>query len=92
MSGSFSLMGVRDIHSMNAIKTPLATIINVTAFFFFVLRGLVVWPLAILMAASAIMGGYGGARTARHVNPRLVRYFVVIVGLLVSGWLFIKSF
>jgi uncharacterized membrane protein YfcA len=92
MLGSFSLMGLRDIHRMNAIKTPLATIINVTAFFFFALRGLVVWPLAILMAAGAIIGGYGGARSAKHVNPRLVHYCVVIVGLLVSGWLFIKSF
>jgi hypothetical protein len=92
MLGSFSLMGLRDIHKMNAIKTPLATIINVTAFLFFALRGFVVWPLAIPMAVGAIMGGYGGARTAKHVNPRLVHYCVVVVGLLVSGWFFIKSF
>jgi uncharacterized membrane protein YfcA len=92
MLGSFSLMGLGDIHKMNAIKTPLAAIINLTAFFFFALKGLVVWPLAILMAGGAIMGGYGGARTAKHVNPRLVHYCVVIVGLVVSGWLFIKSF
>ena len=67
-------------------------LINVTAFFFFALKGLVVWPLAILMAAGAIIGGYGGARSAKHVNPRLVYYCVVAVGLLVSSWLFIKSF
>ena len=92
MLGSFSLMGMRDIHKMNAIKTPLATIINITAFFFFALKGLVVWPLAILMSAGAIIGGYGGARSAKRVNPRLVHYCVVAIGLLVSSWLFIKSF
>jgi uncharacterized membrane protein YfcA len=92
MLGSFSVMGLRDIHKMNAIKTPLATIINITAFFFFALKGLVVWPLAILMAAGAIIGGYGGARSAKRVNPRLVHYCVVAIGLLVSSWLFIKSF
>jgi len=92
MLGSFSVMGLRDIHKMNAIKTPLAAIINITAFFFFALRGLVVWPLAILMATSAIIGGYGGARSAKHVNPRLVHYCVVAIGLLVSSWFFIKSF
>jgi len=90
MLGSFSLMGLRDIHEMNAIKTPLAAIINVTAFFFFALKGLVVWPLAILVAAGAITGGYGGARASKHVNPSLIHYCVVVVGLLVSGWFFIK--
>ena len=92
MLGSFSLMGLRDIHKMNAIKTPLAAIINVTAFVFFALRGLVVWPLAIVMAAGAITGGYGGARLAKHVNPRLLYFCVIAIGLLVSGWFFIKSF
>jgi uncharacterized membrane protein YfcA len=92
MLGSFSIMGLRDIHKMNAIKTPLAAIINVTAFFFFALKGLVVWPLAILMSAGAIIGGYGGARSAKRVNPNVVHYVVVAIGLLVSGWFFIKSF
>ena len=92
MLGSFSIMGLRDIHEMNAIKTPLATIINVTAFFFFALKGLVAWPLAILMAVGAIIGGYVGARSAKRLNPRLVHYVVVAIGLLVSSWFFIKSF
>jgi uncharacterized membrane protein YfcA len=92
MLGSFSIMGLRDIHEMNAIKTPLATIINVTAFFFFALKGFVAWPLAVLMALGAIVGGYVGARSAKRVSPRLVHYVVVAIGLLVSGWFFIRSF
>jgi uncharacterized membrane protein YfcA len=92
MLGSFSIMGLRNIHEMNAIKTPLAAIINVTAFFFFALKGLVAWPLAILMAVGAIIGGYVGARSAKRVNPRLVHYVVVAIGLLVSAWFFVKSF
>jgi hypothetical protein len=92
MLGSFSIMGLRDIHKMNAMKTPLAAIINLTAFFFFALKGLVVWPLAIFMAAGTIIGGYVGARSAKHVNPTLIYYCVVVIGLLVSGWLFINSF
>jgi uncharacterized membrane protein YfcA len=92
MLGSFSLMGLRDIQKMNAIKTPLAAIINATAFVFFAFRGLVVWPLAILMAAGSIAGGYGGARLAKHVNPRVLHFCIVAVGLLVSGWFFVKSF
>ncbi len=92
MLGSFSLMGLRDINKMNALKTPLAAIINVTAFVFFALKGLVVWFLAFLMMAGAIIGGYGGARLARRTDPRVVHICVVAIGLLVTAWFFLKSF
>ncbi len=92
MLGSFSLMGLRDINKMNAMKTPLAAIINVTAFVVFAFKGLVVWYLAFLMMVGAIIGGYGGARLARRTNPRLVHICVVAIGLLVTAWFFVKSF
>ena len=92
MLGSFSIMGLRDINKMNALKTPLAAIVNLTAFVFFALRGLVVWYLAGLMVVGAVIGGYAGARLATHVDPRLLHYGIVIVGLIVSGWFFLKAF
>ena len=88
MLGSLSVMGMRDIHEMNAIKTPLSALINVTAFVFFAFKGYVVWSLAVLMAAGAILGGYAGARLAKRVDPRLVHFCIVAVGLLVSCWFF----
>lgn len=92
MLGSFSVMGLRDIHKMNAMKTPLAAIINVTAFVFFAYKGLVAWYLALLMMVGAIIGGYAGARLAKHVNPRSLHYVVVAIGLIVSVWFFTHSF
>lgn len=91
MLGSLSVMGLRDIHRMNGLKTILGTLINVIAFFFFAIKGLVVWQLAILMALGAITGGYVGARTAKRVDQRYIRGFVIAVGLVVSAWLFLKS-
>lgn len=90
MLGSLSVMGLRDIHRMNGLKTILATVINIIAFFFFAFKGLVVWNLAILMAIGAIVGGYAGARTAKLVAPSYIRAFVIAVGLFVSVWLFVK--
>jgi uncharacterized membrane protein YfcA len=92
MLGSFSIMGLCDIHEMNAMKTPLAAIINVTAFVFFAYKGLVVWYLALLMMVGAIIGGYSGARLAKRVNPRPMHYIVVAIGLIVSIWFFAKLF
>jgi uncharacterized membrane protein YfcA len=61
MLGSPSVIGLRDTYVMNALKTALSTLINVTAFAFFEFKGLVVWPLAILMAVVSITRGYVGA-------------------------------
>lgn len=90
MLASLSVMGLRDIHRMNGLKTILATLINVIAFVFFALKGLVVWHLAVLMALGALIGGYGGARLAKRVDQRYIRAFVIVVGLVVSVWLFVK--
>lgn len=90
MLGSLSVMGLRDIHRMNGLKTILGTFINVIAFVFFALKGLVVWGLAVLMAIGAIIGGYAGARLAKRVDQNYIRAFVIVVGLVVSVWLFIK--
>lgn len=90
MLGSFSLMGLRDINEMNAIKTTLGALINGTAFIFFAIKGLVVWPLAILMSVGAIIGGYGGARFATRVDPRIIHFCIIAIGLIVSVWLFVK--
>jgi len=90
MLGSLSVMGLRDIHRMNGLKTILGTFINVIAFIFFAIKGLVVWNLAVLMAIGAIIGGYVGARMAKRVDQRYIRAFVITVGAVVSVWLFLK--
>ncbi|MBI5303055.1 MAG: sulfite exporter TauE/SafE family protein [Chloroflexi bacterium] len=90
MLGSFSIMGLRDVHKMNAMKTILAAMINFLAFCFFAWRGLVVWQLAVWMAIGAILGGYLGARLAKRINQRDLRNFIVVVGVLVSGWLLLR--
>ena len=90
MLGSLSIMGLTDIHRMNGLKTILATFINVIGFIFFAFKGLVWWNLAILMAIGAIIGGYVGARAAKRVDQRYIRAFVIVVGLSVSVWLFVK--
>jgi uncharacterized membrane protein YfcA len=90
MLASLSLMGLRDIHQMNGVKTILGTLINVIAFVFFAVKGLVVWPLAALMAVGAMTGGYLGARLAMRIDQRWVGRFVIVIGLGVTLWLFVR--
>jgi uncharacterized membrane protein YfcA len=90
MLGSLSVMGLRDIHRMNGLKTILGTLINVVAFTFFAVKGLVVWHLAAPMAVGAIAGGWIGARSAKRIDQRWLRAFITVIGLVVSAWLFVR--
>jgi hypothetical protein len=92
MLGSLSIMGMRDIHKMNALKTPLQAVINMTAFVFFAIKGLVSWPSAFVLCIGAITGGYGGARLAKRVDQKILNASIVALGIVVSAWLFYKAF
>ena len=90
MLASLGLMGLRDIHQMNALKTLLSSLINGIALLYFAVKGLVVWHIALLMAAGAVCGGYWGARIAKRIDQNYLRFFIMAVGLVVSAWLFAK--
>ena len=80
MLGLLAMIGMDDIHGMNALKSLLAAAINGAAVVTFVLARVVEWPQALLMLVGAALGGYGGARVAQKLNPGLVRAFVILVG------------
>lgn len=90
MLASLSIMGLRDIHRMNAIKVTMATVINGVALAYFIFEGRVVIPIAVLMAIGGLAGGYFGARYAKRVPQHYIRTFVVVAGLLISVWLFVR--
>jgi uncharacterized protein len=76
--------GLANIHQMNALKSFGAVLINLTASLAFLAGGQVHLRLAIVMAAGAILGGWGGGKLAQRIGQRSVRWIVVAVGV-VSG-------
>ncbi len=91
MLASLSVMGLQDIHRMNALKTALAFVINGIALLFFALSGIVHWPLAVLMGLGGLLGGYAGARLAKRVAQHHLRAFVIVMGLAASAYLFVRA-
>ncbi len=89
MLACLTLMGMEHIHAMNALKTLLSVLINGVAVVAFVLARAIFWPEAIVMIAGAILGGYGGARTAQRIDPLLVRRFVIAIGFSLTVYFFI---
>jgi uncharacterized membrane protein YfcA len=90
MLALLAVMGMDDIHAMNALKTVLASLINAVAVITFVFAHTVVWSHAPVMIAGAILGGYGGARIARKLNPLFVRRFVIAVGFTMTALFFFR--
>jgi uncharacterized protein len=84
------LLGLEQIHEMNALKVLQASLINGVAVLTFALAGAVQWPIALLMAAGGIVGGYGGAALARRVNPVAVRWVIIVVSVSLTLYFFIR--
>jgi uncharacterized membrane protein YfcA len=92
MLAAFGFLGFTNIHHMNALKNLNGMCINGIAAALFIVKGLVDWRLALLMAAGAILGGYAGAGTARRVGQSTVRATIIGIGFALTAWLLVRQF
>ena len=76
---------------LNALKQGVAFAVNVAAALFFLFSGQVVWPMAIVMAAGALLGGILGGKLAGRVKPATLRWVVVSAGVVISIVYFIRG-
>lgn len=90
MLATLAMMGMENIHVMNALKTVLASCINGVAVITFVIAGAVYWPQAVIMIVGAVIGGYGGAYFARKLDPRWIRSVVIFVGFAMTIYFFVR--
>lgn len=81
----FGLLGHTDMHGMNGLKNLLSAVLSLISAATFVAAGLIAWQPALLMAVSATLGGYAGARLSRRiVRTDLLRVFIVLVGAVMT--------
>jgi len=92
MLAALAMMGLPDIHVMNAVKTLYGTVINIMASIVFIVEGKVEWRLAAPMLIFGTIGGYVGARVARRIDPARVRRGVVAIGFALAAYYFYKRF
>jgi uncharacterized protein len=92
MLSSLELMGIHDIHELNALKVVLAFVMNFVTLMVFIVEGVVNWRYGILMAICSIVGGYFGARMAKRTPKNIVRGIVVAIGFGISAYSFYRRF
>lgn len=91
MLAVLNIMGIENIHNMNAFKSWLATCINAVAIAYFIFAQKIVWFDAIIMAVAAVIGGYASADIARKLPQVLVQYFITGVGLSMTVYFFMNK-
>ncbi|MEI8037814.1 MAG: sulfite exporter TauE/SafE family protein [Verrucomicrobiota bacterium] len=92
MLASLGLIGLTDIHQMNALKNVLGSLINLVAAAWFVASGMVDWNRAGVMTVGAVTGYYLGANLSQRIPQRLVRLAVTAIGLAMSAIMFYRQF
>lgn len=79
-----------DLRRLNAVKGALSLIISVVSAVVFAIGAPVDWLAAALLAPATLVGGYIGAHLAGRLSAALLRAAVVVVGLAVSIYLFVR--
>jgi uncharacterized membrane protein YfcA len=72
------------VQRMNAAKNLLTLLVNVVAAvsYSLVASDRISWPVAGLIAAGSLLGGWLGARYGRRLSPTALRSTIVVVGLI----------
>src|SRR5664280_1311986 len=91
MLAALSILGLHDIHEMNSLKVVFGGSINGIAAAYFIWAHMVYWPDVLIMAVGAILGGIGGAGTARNIGRTAVRRIVIAIGFGMAVSLFVKK-
>jgi uncharacterized membrane protein YfcA len=79
------------VRSAGATKNVLASVMNAAAVAIFVFTPDIPWAKVAVVAAGAIIGGYGGALMLKRVDERLIRGVVVVLGLCLTVSLFVRG-
>jgi len=87
-----AVLGMADIHRMNALKTLLGALINGVAVVAFIIAGAVAWAPGVVMIAGGVTGGYAGAALARRVDPKHVRWLVLGVAWTMTAYFFVRTY
>jgi uncharacterized membrane protein YfcA len=77
------------VRRAGATKNVLASVMNAGAVAIFLFTPAIPWSRVAAVAAGAMLGGYGGAMMLKRVDERLIRSFVVALGVCLTIGLFL---
>ncbi|MDB5483402.1 MAG: sulfite exporter TauE/SafE family protein [Caulobacteraceae bacterium] len=79
------------VRTAAAIKNVLASVMNAGAVAIFLFTPGIPWARVGIVAVGAVLGGYVGAHLLKRVDERLIRGFVVVLGVCLTVGLFLRG-
>lgn len=89
MLASLTLAG-QEVRMATATKNLLAMAMNASAVLLFVFSGQVAWVAAITLAVGGVAGAFAGNWLLHRLSAKILRGFVVFVGIALTIWLFVR--
>ncbi|MDD4915602.1 MAG: sulfite exporter TauE/SafE family protein [Methylococcales bacterium] len=81
----------QQVRMATATKNVLAMAMNSSAVGLFAFSGRIDWHAAIALALGGVGGGFLGVWLVHRLPEKIMRGFVVMVGCVLSGWLFLRD-
>lgn len=86
MLAAYSLFMNASIHEMNAVKTWIGVLINLTASILFISKGLVLLVPGMILAAGSLVGGFWAAKASLKADAEKLRLAIAVYGFVMTGW------
>ena len=77
---------------INALKNVLSATVGLITVIVFAIFAPVHWGAALILAPATVIGGYAGARIARVLPARVLRYLIVTFGTVIGLILLYRAF
>jgi uncharacterized protein len=92
MLAMMTLLGIKNIHTMNAARSVLGTFINGVAVVAFILARAVDWARGAVMVVGATAGAYAAAAIARRTDPKWIRRIVLVCAWGLTAYFFVDVY
>jgi hypothetical protein len=79
------------VRAAGATKNVLASVMNAGAVAIFLFTPAIPWTRVAVVAVGAILGGFAGAHLLKRIDERLIRGFVIVLGLILTVGLFLRA-
>jgi len=78
------------ITRLNALKQVISLGVSAAAAAFFLFSGMVVWSIVPVIVVGGVAGGVLGGKLASKINPILLKWTVVVVGVIIGGYFLVQ--
>ena len=81
----------QQVKTANATKNALAMTMNASAVAIFAFSSMINWAAVIALGVGGIAGGLLGSWLIHRLPAKVLRGFIVLVGVALTIWLFVKA-